>query len=70
MAFYDWLEGVSDAIDEKINLAKYMVDEHGFLTALGCSLPTKRSGRLSSILLVLGWMNYDPEFDTELGIFK
>ena len=68
MAFYDWLEGVSDAIDEKFDIANYMVEEYGFLTALGCSLPTKRAERLRSILFVLGWMSYDPEFDTELDI--
>ena len=68
MAFYDWLEGVSNAIDEKIDIAEYMVNEYGFLTALGCSLPTERSDRLNSILLGLEWMSFDNEFDTEQDI--
>lgn len=68
MAFYDWLEGVSDAIDEKFDIACYMVYEYGFLTALGCSLPTERSERLNSILFGLEWMGFDSAFDTEIDI--
>lgn len=68
MAFYDWLEGVSDSIDEKIDLAVSMCEEYGFLTALGCLIPNERAKRMLSILFILEWMNYEDDFDTEQDI--
>ncbi len=68
MGLNNWLEDKSDAFDDKVDMAIYMTGEYGFLTALGCSLPTTRAARLTYILCAMDWIGWDREFDTEQDI--